>query len=70
MDIIVIHSCPKTSNQMIVYADFCLTNQILLPTPLLMDVKLRRALIGLLVKALATSGFQTSISLIVNRVPS
>ena len=36
----------------------------------LMDVKLRRALIGVLVKALATSGFHSSISLIVDRVPS
>ena len=32
--ILVTHSCPKTSNQMIVHADFCLTNQTLLPTPL------------------------------------
>ena len=35
-----------------------------------MDVKLQCALIGLLVKVLATSGFRASISLIVDRVPA
>ena len=42
--ILVSHSCPKTSNQMIVHADFCLTNQILLPTPLIWPANLLSAI--------------------------